>query len=145
MSPGLSRKAMWDALPTPTSYGSTLTAKFRVWIVTGTTLPSTRSRRAPCDKLRTIQYFERGCHESISKDLRRTEGPFRLGHHPHLRMARRTARPNGPHDQGKRKTLPGGDGQRLQDRLAGSHLRDPGVGRRKRGAEEPVKGMDEAG
>ena len=23
--------------------------------------------------------------------------------------------------------LPGGDGQRLQDRLAGSHLRDPGV------------------
>jgi hypothetical protein len=52
--PGWSRKALSDASPTPTSYGSTRTAKSRVWIVTGITPLSTRSRRAPCETLRTI-------------------------------------------------------------------------------------------
>jgi hypothetical protein len=67
--PGWSRKAMSKASPTRTSYGSTRTAKSRVWIVTGTTLPSTRSKRAPCETLRKVQYLSRGCHESISENF----------------------------------------------------------------------------
>ena len=43
------------------------------------------------------------------------------------------------------RALPGGDGQRLQNRLARVHLRDRRVGGRDRGPEEPVEGVDEAG
>ena len=41
--------------------------------------------------------------------------------------------------------FPEGDGQGLQDRLAGIHLRDRGIGWRDRGPEEPAEGVDEAG
>ena len=41
-----------------------------------------------------------------------------------LRMARRPTRSHGPHDQGERGALPAGDGEGIQDGLAGIHLRD---------------------
>src|SRR5277367_6497869 len=60
-------------------------------------------------------------------------------------MARRSTRPHGPHDQGERGALPEGDGQRLQDRLAGVYLRDRGVGWRDGSPEKPAERVDEAG
>src|SRR6266436_2362930 len=83
--------------------------------------------------------------ELVSGYLRCAEGAVRNRHHAYVRMACRSARPHGPHDQGERRAFPEGDGQGLQDCLAGIHLRDRCIGGRVRGPEEPVEGMDEAG
>src|SRR5260370_31176323 len=59
-------------------------------------------------------------------------------------MACRPARRHGPHDPGERGAFPEGDGEGVQDRIAGIYLRDGGVGWRKRGPEEPAERVDEA-
>src|SRR5882757_11245604 len=105
---------------------------------------SLTARTVSCQSVAALNKFERGCHESISENLRRAKGALRLRNHPYLRVARRTARSHGAHDQSERKALPGGDGQRLQDGLAGGHLRDPSLSGRDRGPEKPAEGVDEA-
>src|SRR5271154_4756634 len=86
-----------------------------------------------------------GSDESISENIRRPEGALRHRGHTQLPMARRPTRSHGPHDQGERGGLPAGDGEGIQDGLAGIHLRDSGIGWRERGPEEPAERVDEAG
>ena len=87
---------------------------------------------------KAILKSERGPMKHLPGYFRRPEGAVRHGGDAHLRMARRSTRPHGPHDQGERGALPEGDGQRLQDRLAGIYLRDRGVGWRDGSPEEPA-------
>src|SRR5882762_10530629 len=170
MSLALSRKASPTVSPTLTSFATTRPARSRASIAIGTTPPSTRSWRALCREipskdgigqtleesgarrrafeernLRTILSSGGGLHESVSENLRRTEGAVRHGRHAHLRMARRSTRSHGPHDPGERGALSEGDGEGVQDRIAGIHLRDCGIGWRERGPEEPAERVDEAG
>src|SRR6266478_5414858 len=124
MSLALSRKASPTASPTLTSFATTRPARSRAWIAIGTTPPSTPSWRALCREIPSKDGIGQTFEESGA--------------------ARRPARPHGPHDPRERGAVPEGDGEGVQDRIAGIHLRDGGIGWRERGPEEPAERVDEA-